>query len=138
MVKALEQKLLKHKIKPTAMRLLVLDYLSNLSAAISLSALYEEFHRSDRITLYRTLKAFEDKGLVHSIDDGTGAPKYALCEVNCDTTEHNDSHIHFHCDNCKQTYCLQKFNIPEFELPANFIQQEVKLVVSGICNQCAA
>ncbi|MBK6264928.1 transcriptional repressor [Marivirga sp. S37H4] len=138
MVKALEQKLLKHNIKPTAMRVLVLDYFNSLSAAISLSALYEEFDRSDRITLYRTLKAFEAKGLVHSIDDGTGAPKYALCEANCNTTDHNDSHIHFHCDSCERTFCLQKFSIPEFDLPTNFIQQEVKLVVNGVCDQCTA
>ncbi|GAA5028509.1 transcriptional regulator [Marivirga lumbricoides] len=135
---ALEQRLLKHQIKPTAMRMLVLNHLNKTSAAISLKALYDDFYPADRITLYRTLKIFEEKGLVHSIDDGSGAPKFALCEAACDVKEHNDSHIHFHCEKCNKTYCLQKFDIPDIHLPKRFIQKEVNLLVNGICDQCAA
>ncbi len=80
MIKELEENLTTHQIKPTAMRLLVLEYLLGREAAVSLTDLYEDFEKSDRTTLYRTLKAFEDNGLVHRIDDGTGAPKYALRE----------------------------------------------------------
>ena len=72
-----------HKIKPTAMRMLVLEKLSMQHSAISLTDLEDQFEKSDRTTIYRTLKLFELKGLIHIIDDGTGAPKYARCSSLC-------------------------------------------------------
>ncbi len=75
-----DDKLTSRNIKPTAMRELVLDILTVQTAAISLSDLEQNFHKSDKVTLYRTLKTFEEKKLIHSIDDGTGAVKYALCK----------------------------------------------------------
>ena len=76
----LENKLEDRKIKPTTMRLLVLRKLVESGAAISLSDLDAKFEQADKATLYRTLKTFEDKKLIHSIEDGTGSVKYALCE----------------------------------------------------------
>jgi hypothetical protein len=57
-----EQILASKKISPTAMRMLTLDFLLKQSAAVSLSDIENYFFRSDRITLYRTLKTFEKKG----------------------------------------------------------------------------
>ncbi|MBR9775655.1 MAG: transcriptional repressor [Cytophagales bacterium] len=135
-IKELEENLLQHNIKSTAMRLLVLEYLLERESAVSLTDLYKDFEKSDRTTIYRTLKVFEDNGMVHSIDDGTGVPKYALCSDACDVGKHDDAHIHFHCDQCGQTYCLPRFRIPHFELPENFSKNEVNLMVKGICPDC--
>lgn len=123
-------------IKPTAMRLLVLKTLSVQYAAISLSELEKQFEKSDRITLYRTLKTFQENGLVHSVDDGTGAPKYALCEEGCECNIDRDMHVHFHCRMCGETFCLPKYKIPEIKLPDTFIGEEASLVVKGICGKC--
>ena len=136
MIKDLEKHLTNHNINPTAMRLLVLEYLLDRESAVSLTELYKDFEKSDRTTIYRTLKVFEDKGLVHGIDDGTGVPKYALCSDTCDPENHDDTHIHFHCDSCGNTYCLPRFKIPGFDLPDNFHKREVNLTVSGICDKC--
>lgn len=133
----LEQRLERHKIQPTAIRLLVLDYLNGLDSAISLTDLYEAFERSDRVTLYRTLKTFEERGLIHSIDDGTGAPKYALCEEGCTCDIERDLHVHFHCRVCNETFCLPKYKIPEINLPQTFVAEEANLVVKGVCAKCA-
>jgi Fur family transcriptional regulator, ferric uptake regulator len=132
--KTLEEK----DIRPTAMRLLVLDYLLNQTAAVSLNNLETYFMRSDRITLYRTLKTFEEKGLVHHIDDGSGSVKYALCPEECSTQEHHDLHVHFNCNNCGETFCLPKSHIPEIALPEKFKTQEVRLVVKGTCGSCSS
>jgi Fur family ferric uptake transcriptional regulator len=83
-----EKKLTDKKINPTAMRLLVLDSLLKQRSAISLSDLEKALETADRITIYRTLKTFEDKGLIHIIDDGTGSPKYALCLEDCNASKH--------------------------------------------------
>ena len=135
-IKELEETLVKHKIKPTAMRLLVLEYLLDREIAVSLTDLYRDFVKSDRTTIYRTLKAFQDNGLVHSIDDGTGVPKYALCEDGCKCEIERDLHLHFHCRICEKTKCLTSYKIPEIVLPPNHEAEEANLVVKGICPQC--
>jgi len=111
MEKEMEFKLAAKGVKPTAMRLLVMDVLSKQDAAISLSELESSFAKADRITLYRTLKTFETHNLIHRVDDGTGALKYALCIDGCEC-HLKDLHVHFHCTTCKRTYCLADNTIP--------------------------
>ena len=136
MTKDIEHRLKNKDINPTAMRLLVLDFLTKQAAAISLNDLEKGMGPSDRITLYRTLKTFEEKGLVHSIEDGTGATKYALCEDSCDGDHHHDLHVHFYCNTCKETFCLPNTKIPEIPLPKRFQSEEMNLIIKGICDQC--
>ena len=125
-------------IRPTAMRLLVLDYLLQQTAAVSLNDLETYFHRSDRVTLYRTLKTFEEKGLVHKIEDGSGSVKYARCADDCLTHAHHDLHVHFNCKVSGGTFCLPKSRIPEIPLPEKFQAEEINLVMKGVCGDCAA
>lgn len=133
----LEARLQGRNIKPTATRLLVLRVLAGQYSAISLSELERKFEKSDRVTLYRTLKTFQEKGLVHSVDDGTGSPKYALCEEGCECDIERDLHVHFHCRICGETFCLPKYKIPEISLPGAFVGEEASLVVKGVCGACA-
>jgi len=132
-----EQKLILKKINPTAMRLLVLDLLLKQTSAISLTDIEKGLEPSDRTTIYRTLKTFEEKGLTHVIDDGTGTPKYALCAEECGDHEHHDLHVHFYCTSCKETFCLPNSKIPDVILPGGFISTEMNLVVKGVCDKCA-
>jgi len=132
----LEQILKKNNVKPTAMRLLVLQFLLNKKSATSLTDVEDYFVKSDRTTLYRTLKTFVESELAHKIDDGTGITKYALCEENCHCEIETDLHLHFHCKLCNETSCLTDHKIPNISLPKNFIAEDVNLVVKGICNKC--
>ena len=132
----LEEKLEQRKIKPTSMRILVLQELVECHSAISLSDLEARFERADKATLYRTLKTFVESELAHKIDDGTGITKYALCEENCHCEIETDLHLHFHCKLCNETSCLTDHKIPNISLPKNFIAEDVNLVVKGICNKC--
>jgi len=131
-----EQGLVDKNINPTAMRILVLGFLLNRNAAISLSDIEKGLYPADRITIYRTLKTFEEKGLTHIIDDGTGSPKYALCADECNTNEHHDLHVHFFCNSCKETFCLPNSKIPDVTLPDDFVCVEMNLVVKGVCAKC--
>jgi len=137
MTTGIEQKLINKKINPTAMRLLVLDFMVQQSAALSLSDIEKGLSPADRITIYRTLKTFEEHGLIHSIEDGTGAPKFAVCANDCDTEGHHDLHLHFYCNKCNETYCLPTTKIPKVILPEKFIIKEVSLIVKGICDKCS-
>lgn len=136
MVQGIEQKLLDKKVQPTAMRMLVLDYLSKQSSAVGLTDIEKSLSPADRTTIYRSLKTFEEHGLVHSIEDGTGTPKYALCIDNCETGAHHDLHVHFYCNVCKETFCLPKSAIPGIALPAGFKTEELNLTAKGVCERC--
>ena len=117
------------------MRLLVLEILAGRDAAIGLPELEQYFDRADKTTLYRTLKVFEEKKLIHRIDDGTSSVKYALCPENCGCLP-EDLHVHFLCTNCNKTYCLSDIPVPTIQLPADFSLESVNLVVKGTCSKC--
>ena len=131
----LEEKLESRRIKPTAMRILVLQELVECEIAMSLRDLESRFERADKATLYRTLKTFEEKKLIHSIDDGTGSVKYALCEEGCECST-NDQHVHFHCIQCGETYCLKNSKIPLINIPSGFKAHSISMVYKGTCVNC--
>ncbi|MDD3490966.1 MAG: transcriptional repressor [Paludibacter sp.] len=134
-MKETDKKLKIRNIKPTAMRELVLNVLTEQDRAISLADLEQKFDNADKTTLYRTLKTFEENKLIHSIDDGTGSVKYALCKENCQCHP-EDLHVHFLCTKCQQTYCLNDISIPSIDLPTNYKLETINMVVKGICSNC--
>ena len=136
MSKELETMLIAKQIQPTPMRLMVLEYILKQPAAVSLPDLEKEFDHSDRTTLYRTLKTFEEKGLIHDIKDSLQATRYALCEKDCREGIHADLHIHFYCTSCKELFCLPKLHMPQITLPEHFQLNEFSLVAKGICDKC--
>ena len=82
-MQTIEQFLESKDIRVTAMRLLIYKFLAQKEIAVALSDIENAFEKADRTTLYRTVKTFEEKAIVHQIDDGTGISKYALCEKGC-------------------------------------------------------
>lgn len=134
-IEVVEQQLLKRQVQPTAMRILVMEFLLQQPAAVSLTDIENGFEQSDRVTLYRTLKTFEKKGIVHAIQEGN-ITKYALCPDGCTATEHLDTHLHFHCTECKRTFCLHSVKLPALSIPASYDLTEVSLVAKGVCESC--
>lgn len=133
-----DHKLSSRNIQPTAMRLRVVNYMIQHKAAISLADLEQEFTRSDRTTLYRTLKTFEEHGLVHQINDEGGSTKYALCSDGCTCTYPDDTHVHFHCSSCDETFCFPDLSAPKVNLPAGFNASSGNFVINGTCSPCAS
>lgn len=131
----IDKKLSSKNIRPTAMRQLVLKLMMEQTTAISLADLEVKFDLADKSTLFRTLKTFEENKLIHSIDDGTGSVKYAICKSNCEV-EHEDLHVHFLCQTCHQTYCLNDVSVPNVILPHGFSLNNVNMVVNGCCPNC--
>ncbi|MEE3225121.1 MAG: transcriptional repressor [Bacteroidota bacterium] len=136
-MKEIESTLQNKGIRPTAMRMLIYKFMAEKNSAQGLSDLELVFTKADRTTVYRTLKTFEEKGVVHQIDDGTGVLKYALCEPGCRCDIERDLHLHFHCNACDKTICLTEHKIPHINLPDGFIAEDANLVVKGICDSCS-
>lgn len=130
-----EKILLSKGIKPTSNRILVFKFLEESNSAMSLSKLEDLFDKADRTTLYRTIKTFEKNKLIHSIEDGTGTTKYALCQIGCDCSI-EDVHVHFHCNSCNETFCINQTSVPTVHLPNRFEVTEMNMVVKGVCDNC--
>lgn len=123
-------------IKPTAVRLLIFRTMAQLHQAFSLSSLEEILDTVDKSTLSRTITLFHNQLLIHSIDDGSGSMKYSVCNPNCQCSI-KDLHVHFNCNQCKQTFCLESISIPKVQLPNGFVLQSVNFVMKGLCDQCS-
>lgn len=92
----------------------------------------------DRVTIYRTLKTFLGQGLIHKVLDDLGGTKYALCKEWCHEGGHAHAHdhVHFKCQTCGQTTCLEDVHIPSLTLPNNYLKIESNLLIQGICAGC--
>lgn len=129
-------------LRKTAVRQGILEVFLDSDMAISQQhiehKLENNFEKVDRITVYRTLKTFEQKGIIHKAIDGTPTPKYALCADDCTEHEHHDTHAHFHCDDCGKTYCIEEVEAPKIKAPKGFKVKSTHLVIHGICSDCCA
>lgn len=91
----------------------------------------------DRVTIYRTLQTFLEKGIIHNIPTTDNSVRYALCNDACISSgHHHDNHVHFRCDACGKTLCLDEVSIPAVKLPSGYSMKEINMVVSGICKSC--
>jgi Fur family transcriptional regulator, ferric uptake regulator len=90
----------------------------------------------DRVTIYRTLQSFVDKGIVHTIPTSDNSIKYALCKEECSHGHHHDNHVHFLCNNCGTATCLEDVVIPVVSLPKGFRMAKSEMVISGLCKHC--
>lgn len=90
----------------------------------------------DRVTIYRTLQTFVDKGLIHSIPSADNSVRYALCKDECADGHHQHHHVHFVCDQCQQTFCLDEVATPTVKLPRGYQVAEIELLAKGICRAC--
>lgn len=91
----------------------------------------------DRVTVYRTLQTFVEKGIIHTIPTADNSIRYALCKDDCAEGHHQDQHIHFVCTQCKNTYCLDDIVTPEIKLPNGYSSSHIEVVVEGVCNNCS-
>lgn len=90
----------------------------------------------DRVTVYRTLQAFMEKGIIHTIPTADNAIRYALCKDDCTEGHHHDNHVHFICTACDRTTCLDSVTVPDVKLPRGFRLTDRQMVVTGICIEC--
>ena len=125
-----------HDIKPTANRLIVLRTLDGADRPMSLTELEYKILTIDKSGIFRTLSLFREQHLVHVIEDGGDGVRYELCHSHHDDID-DDLHVHFYCEQCQQTYCLEHIPVPTINLPEEYIMTSVNYMVKGICPHCA-
>lgn len=126
----------KRKIKPTAIRLLVLKAMMEFERAFSLLDLENYLDTVDKSTVSRTINLFLDHHLIHCIDDGSGSLKYSVCGKDCSCSI-EELHVHFYCLKCHKTFCLRNIPVPTVQLPRNFTLESINYVLKGCCEDCS-
>ena len=126
-----------NRLSITGSRQKILELFLSKNGALSHADIERKTGESfDRVTVYRTLQTFVEKGIIHLIPTTDNSIKYALCKNDCAPGHHHDNHVHFICDECSKTICLDDVNIPVVKLPKGFIPQHSEMVVTGVCGEC--
>lgn len=126
-----------NNLRHTASRAAILSIFSDRDEALSEPDIEDALTiPCDRVTIYRTLTTFLEKGIIHKVLDDKGVMKYAMCPEKCHQGHHQHDHVHFKCSVCDQTFCVEGVSIPPFSLPAGFVMDEVNILMQGICEKC--
>ena len=132
------QELLKrNQLSITDSRSKILELFLQQSGALAHADIEKKSGASfDRVTVYRTLQTFVEKGIIHTIPTADNSILYALCKDACTEGHHHDHHVHFVCSKCSNTICLEDITVPDVKLPNGYQVTQVEVVVNGICKEC--
>jgi Fur family ferric uptake transcriptional regulator len=136
----MEQVLKNKNIRVTGFRLQVLELFEKSKHALEINDVEKALGDHDRITLYRTIKTFIDKGVLHEIVLPGESKKLALCDSSCGSDKeghghHSHEHIHFKCIKCGQVECIDEVGYPTINLPG-YVVKEINVSAKGYCRAC--
>ena len=134
----LSEKLKKAGLKITPVRLDVLDILCKAGKALSSHQILESASgKYDRVSVFRTINSFVEKGIIHSIPTSTDFVVYSLCSDKCEVHAHHDNHSHFLCNKCGNIFCFEDTVPLEIKVPKGFKAEKAEVIVSGTCAKCS-
>ena len=135
---AIDEMLKRNQLSVTDSRKKILELFKEHNGAMAHNDIEKKTgEKFDRVTIYRTLQTFVEKGILHTIPTLDNSVLYALCKEECSSTgHHHDNHVHFVCDHCNITYCLDSVVSPSLNLPTGFKPNAIDVVVTGICKNC--
>jgi Fe2+ or Zn2+ uptake regulation protein len=121
-----------HGIPPSLQRIKILEYLHKNRIHPTVDVIYKNLINDiptlSKTTIYNTLKAFVDKGLITELSIFENESRY---DIN------THSHIHFRCDNCNQIYDL---DFPSLFVEDQMIEghkiREQHVYLKGTCAKC--
>ena len=133
----IQQLLKKNQLSITESRSKILELFLQQNGALAHADIEKKSGAGfDRVTVYRTLQTFVEKGIIHTIPTADNSILYALCKDECTGGHHHDHHVHFVCKECGNTICLEDITVPEVKLPAGYQATQVEVVVNGVCKDC--
>ncbi|MDP1764597.1 MAG: transcriptional repressor [Sediminibacterium sp.] len=137
MLYGIAETLKKNQLSITDSRKKILELFMRTNGALAHADIeHQSGTEFDRVTIYRTLQTFVEKGIIHTIPTADNSVRYALCKDQCSAGKHHDDHVHFMCDACGTTYCLDHVMVPAVVLPKGFTVTQTDVVISGTCKNC--
>ena len=137
MTSRVDDLLRRNSLSVTESRKKILNLFLNVQGALAHGDIERKAgEKFDRVTVYRTLQTFVEKGIIHTIPTTDNSVRYALCRDSCTEGHHHDDHVHFICLQCGATLCLEDVVVPEIKMRKGFSVNEIEVVVKGICLDC--
>jgi Fur family transcriptional regulator, ferric uptake regulator len=137
MPEQIKEILKRNKLSVTASREKILNLFFDQAGALAHGDIEKKAgEKFDRVTVYRTLQVFVEKGIIHTIPTADNSIRYALCKNDCEEGHHHDHHIHFVCNNCQNTFCLDNVVTPDIRLPKGYSASQIEVLVQGTCRNC--
>jgi Fur family transcriptional regulator, ferric uptake regulator len=125
-------------IEPTPLRLLVASILAREGRALPAADILDKLrrqHRANKVTLYRILDLFVDKGLVQRHSSGDRALRYCL-----GPRFSNQPHCHAYCVRCGRMECLPAaeglVDLSALGLSLAMDVEGVEVRIDGVCQAC--
>lgn len=120
-------------LRVTANRVAVLAVFEAAPRALSHADVEAELAQAiDAVTLYRTLDAFVEAGLLTKTVGADRVSRFALMQ----SAATHEGHAHFHCDDCGRVFCLPTKPPRQPVVPDGFAVAAVDLSVHGLCAEC--
>lgn len=122
-------------MRVTANRLVIARALASAGRPLSMTELETLVETIDKSGVFRTLQLFRESGLVHVLEDSGEGARYELCHSH---GEHDDDlHVHFYCEKCRRTFCLDTVPVPSVSVPDGFSPRISSHLVRGLCPSCS-
>lgn len=132
----MEKILLEHGVKATANRLMIARALADAHRPLSMTELEDMLETIDKSNIFRALQLFRDAHLVHVLEDTGGGVRYEFCHSHHHDRD-DDLHVHFYCEKCHKTYCMEDTPVPAVSVPKGFDVQSSSMLLRGICPTCS-
>lgn len=124
-----------HGVKPTANRIVIARALAEAGRPMSMTELEDVVETIDKSNVFRALQAFREARLVHVLEDTGDGVRYELCHSRHDDRD-DDVHVHFYCEKCHRTFCLEDTPVPPVSIPEGYEVSTVSYLLKGICREC--
>lgn len=126
-----------HGLRKTAFRIELLQLFLESKHSLSHQDIREKITSTqDKVTIYRGLNAFLEKGMIHKVPDTNNILKYALCQEEHSKETSEQGHAHFLCNECHNTFCMYDVKLPAYTNVDGFQVVNSKLTLEGCCPDC--
>ena len=124
-------------ISKTSQRLAVLDILLKATTPLSVNTIRQSLETKaniDKVTVYRILSLFRQRGIIREIASAGGANYFEMATLE------NPLHPHFSCRNCGAFTCLAP--LPFTQAPELILSKDdysidhIEINISGLCACC--
>ena len=131
------QLLARHGVRPTVVRLAVLEILGTAPRALRALDILELLRVRrpvNKVTIYRLLDDFTRCGILRRLSLEGRVSHY---ELAC---EHYPPHPHFQCHTCREVQCLEPVPLKrmweEIQGPLGNRADHIEVRVAGLCHKC--
>jgi Fur family ferric uptake transcriptional regulator len=124
-------------LRATSIRLAVLEILAEAPCALRVQdilRLIRTRRRVNKVTIYRILEDFAQRGLVRKL---ALEERVSHFELAC---EHHPPHPHFRCQVCREVQCLEPVALPrmwrKLRGAEGNLAHYIEIRIEGICHKC--